>query len=450
MFIKNIKSLGLALLTTFFIGLTSCESYFGDVNLDPHAPLDASPAALLGTSQTRLVYTAGGELSRFSSIFTQQIDGIARQFDIYRTYGILPGDMNPLWNSLYAGILTDLQLLQAKADANNYNLYGGICRALQAHTLMLIADYFGDAPYADALNIDKALQPKYDTQAQLYTTIFSLLNEARTKLAASPGALVPSSTDFIYGGSAAKWTKYCNVLAARAYLHLGKLDASNYSKALAELAKGSFVSSADDARLAFGGGGAGVGDSPWAQFNVQRAGDVAPSKSHNTLLTSLKDPRAATYSVALNGAHPIFTPTQAVGILTFTEQKFIESECYLKSTTPDTAKARASMLAGIQSSFAEAKVANAVTAYDIYIAQAAVNPQGAPVTLKDVMTQKYLALYADPEVFTDWRRTGFPTLTPTTGSAIPRRLLYPQSEIDLNSSAPKNVNMFSRVGWDVQ
>jgi Starch-binding associating with outer membrane len=244
--------------------------------------------------------------------------------------------------------------------------------------------------------------------------------------------------------------KYCNVLSARAYLHLGKLDAANYSKALAELAKGGFASSADDARFAFAGGGAGVGDAPWAQFNVQRAGDVAPSKSHNTLLTSLKDPRAATYSVALNGAHPIFTATQAVGILTFTEQKFLEAECYLKSTMPDTAKARASMLAGVQSSFAEAKVANAATAYDTYIAQAAVNPQGAPVTLQGVMTQKYLALYADPEVFSDWRRTGFPALTPTTGTAIPRRLLYPQSEIDLNTNAPKNVAMFSRVGWDVQ
>jgi Starch-binding associating with outer membrane len=447
MFIKHIKSFSLIILLA--LGSSSCEQYFGDVNVDPNAPLDASPAALLGTVETRLVYTAGGELSRFSSIFTQQIDGIARQFEIYKNYGILPGDINPLWNSLYAGILADIQLLRNKADANNYNLYGGISRALQAHTLMLIADYFGDAPYSEAL-VANNLQPKFDTQAQLYTTIFALLSEARTKLAASPGALVPTTTDFIYGGSAAKWTKYCNVLAARAYLHLGKLDASNYSKSLAELAKGSFASSADDARFIFGGGGAGVGDSPWAQFNVQRAGDVAPSKSHKTLLTTLNDPRAATYSVGMNATHPIFTPTQAVGILTFTEQKFMEAECYLKLATPDTAKARLSMLSGIQSSFVEAKVVNPATVYDAYIAQSAVNPQGSPVTLQGVMTQKYLALYADPEVFTDWRRTGFPVLTPTTGNTIPRRLVYPQSEFDLNSNTPKNGTLFTRVGWDVQ
>ncbi|MEN9611536.1 MAG: hypothetical protein RLZZ628_2350 [Bacteroidota bacterium] len=450
MFIKNIKPFGLALLTTFFVGFNSCQSYFGDVNIDPNVPLDASPAALLGASEMRLVYTAGGELSRFSSILTQQVDGAARQFDIYRTYGILPGDINPLWNSLYAGILADLQVLQTKADANNYNVYGGICRALQAHTLMLIADYFGDAPYSDAFKVDNAIQPKYDTQAQLYTTIFNLLNDARTKLAASPGLLVPGGKDFIYGGSAAKWTLYCNVLSARAYLHLGKLDPANYSKALAELAKGSFSSSADDARITFAGGGAGVGDAPWAQFNSQRAGDIAPSKSHKTLLTTLNDPRVATYNVAMNGLHPIFTPTQAVGILTFTEQKFLEAECYLKLATPDTAKARISMLAGIQSSFTEAKVATPATAYDTYVKQTAVNPQGAPVTLQGVMTQKYLALYTDPEVFTDWRRTGFPVLTPTAGNAIPRRLVYPQSELDLNGNTPKNGTLFSRVGWDIQ
>jgi hypothetical protein len=59
-------------------------------------------------------------------------------------------------------------------------------------------------------------------------------------------------------------------------------------------------------------------------------------------------------------------------------------------------------------------------------------------------------LYADPEVFTDWRRTGFPVLTPTTGTAIPRRLVYPQSEFDLNSNTPKNGTLFTRVGWDIQ
>jgi hypothetical protein len=90
MLIKNIKSAGLALMTTAFLGLSACQSYFGDVNVDGNAPLDASPAALLLASETRLVYTIGGDITRFSALFTQQVEGFARQFQVYYTYGVLP------------------------------------------------------------------------------------------------------------------------------------------------------------------------------------------------------------------------------------------------------------------------------------------------------------------------------------------------------------------------
>ncbi|MEN9610774.1 MAG: hypothetical protein RLZZ628_1588 [Bacteroidota bacterium] len=445
MIIKNKKSIGLAFVAAALLGLNACKSYFGDVNVDPHAPLDASPAAILLAAETRLVYTIGGDFARYASVFTQHVDGYDRQFAGYQNYTFVPADFNTPWDNLYAGVLIDLKSLVAKADASGYNAYGGVARALQAHTLMMIADYYGDAPYSAALDATKTFQPAYDKQSALYTTIFTLLNDARTKLAAAPGVLKPGATDIIYGGSAAKWTKYCNVLAARAYLHLGKLDAANYGKALAELAKGGFASGADDARFAFAGNG--VGDAPWYQFNTNR-GDIATGARYKAMLTALKDPRMASYGADLDDAHPIFTQTQAVSLATFTEQKFIEAECKLKLATPDTAAARAAMLAGIQASFTEAGVDAA--AYAPYIAQSAVVPQGAPVTLQGVMIQKYLALYTDPEAYNDWRRTNIPALTPNLGTFVPRRFLYPQTELDLNSNTPKTTKLSDRVGWDIQ
>ena len=162
------------------------------------------------------------------------------------------------------------------------------------------------------------------------------------------------------------------------------------------------------------------------------------------ILKGLKDPRLEFYGADLNEDHPIFTPTQAVPLLTFTEQKFIEAECKLKIATPDPAGAKVAMLAGIKASFAEAGVADAD--YAPYIAQLTVNP--VVTTLNEVMIQKYLALFTDPEVFNDWRRTGIPALTPNLGSFVPRRFLYPQSELDLNTNAPKATKLSDRVGWD--
>ena len=445
MVIKKINSIGLALATVALLSLSACEKFFGDVNVDPNAPNDASPAAILLAAEARLAYTIGGDFSRFGSVFTQHVDGYDRQFAGYQNYTFVPGDFGTAWSNLYSGVLADLKRLKTKADAGKLDAYGGAARILEAHALMMVADYFGDAPYSKALDADKTYQPTYDTQAQLYTTIFALLTEARTKLAVPTNNInkaLSATQDIIYAGDNKQWIKYANVLAARAYLHLGKLDAGNYTKALAELAKGGFASSGDDARFAFAGGG--PGDAPWYQYNAQRQ-DILVGERYVKIFTDLADPRKATYGASLDEDHPIFTPTHKVALVTYTEQKFIEAECKLKSAVPDAAGAKAAMLEGIKSSFAEAGVTDAAK-YTTYIAQATVNP--ATTTMNQVMIQKYLALFADPEVFNDWRRTGIPALTPNLGTFVPRRFLYPQSELDLNTNAPKGTKLSDRVGWD--
>jgi hypothetical protein len=59
-------------------------------------------------------------------------------------------------------------------------------------------------------------------------------------------------------------------------------------------------------------------------------------------------------------------------------------------------------------------------------------------------------LFLNPEAWTLWRRTGSPVLTSISGNPIPRRLLYPQSEINYNgANVPQNVTLNSpKVFWD--
>jgi hypothetical protein len=79
--------------------------------------------------------------------------------------------------------------------------------------------------------------------------------------------------------------------------------------------------------------------------------------------------------------------------------------------------------------------------------------------LNVLISQKYLALFTQPEVWVDYRRTGFPVLTPAIGGAtgfnpgggIPRRLPYPISEITYNAgNVPANVQSYEspRLWWD--
>ncbi|HSV75935.1 MAG TPA: SusD/RagB family nutrient-binding outer membrane lipoprotein, partial [Bacteroidales bacterium] len=62
-----------------------------------------------------------------------------------------------------------------------------------------------------------------------------------------------------------------------------------------------------------------------------------------------------------------------------------------------------------------------------------------------------VALFLQPEVWSDFRRTGFPQLTPfnPAENTIPRRMLYPQNELNNNpDKVPQNITIFSRVWWD--
>jgi len=73
--------------------------------------------------------------------------------------------------------------------------------------------------------------------------------------------------------------------------------------------------------------------------------------------------------------------------------------------------------------------------------------------LQQIIEEKYVAIFGESmEPWTDFRRTGYPALTPPSNaviSSVPRSLFYPQSEIDLNPNAPKQkADLLQKVFWD--
>lgn len=96
----------------------------------------------------------------------------------------------------------------------------------------------------------------------------------------------------------------------------------------------------------------------------------------------------------------------------------------------------------------------------------AANPFDAAKALQQINEQYYIATFGDPhEVFTNWRRSGYPVLTPApmaaldgacaTDGSIPRRFRYPSTESQVNKTnydaavARQGGDTFStRVWWD--
>ncbi|MEM8907590.1 MAG: SusD/RagB family nutrient-binding outer membrane lipoprotein [Bacteroidota bacterium] len=443
---KSIKSYILLLLLSVF-SLNSCSDYFGDINLDPDNPLSVTPDVLLSQIEARIAYVVGGDASRYIGIYTQHVDGCCRQFFVYQNYGVQGVDVDVLWGqNLYSSILMDNRQLLTQAEANGYNHYAGVSKAIEAYAMMLLTDLFGDAPYSDAFQGTDLLQPQFDTQEEIYTAIFRLITESRALLAMEDaGVLFPGPDDLIYGGDLAKWGKFLNTIEARGRLHLSNVNADNYQAALDALDRGAFEGEQDDA--IFGFALAATSSAPWFQYTQQRD-DIDVGANYVALMEGLNDPRGAVYGAPIDQGvpHPILVADRQFPLLTYTEQEFIRAEATLE--TRGATAAHPIYLNAIRSSFNDAGLSE--SAYNDYIAQAAVDPGAASLTMEEVMTQKYIALFLDPEVFTDWRRTGIPDLTPNSGSQIPRRLPYAQNEVlsNTNTPSPTMVTQFTPVWWD--
>ncbi len=439
---KNFKYL---FLLFGLLAFTACEDYFGEnSNVDPDNPTVVTPNVILPQVQARLVYTYGGDFTRYVGLNTQTIDGISRQFAVLGQYGIQGSDVDTPWANMYSGTMQSNRRLATIAQDGGFNHYEGISVALESYAILVVTDMWGDVPYSDAFKFDEVgvYSPQFDSQESIYTAIFANLDRARALLASDDGGNAPGGDDLIYGGDASKWIQFCNVLEARARLHLSKVNGSSaYSGALAALA-GGFGSSSDNAGFPFGT--PATENAPWFQYIEQRD-DCETGATYVGILESLNDPRTATYGQPQTNDHPIYTKDQTVNLLSFTEQEFIKAEAMLM--TGDSDGAYAAYLSGIQSSMVEALVPDE---YDVYVAQSNVGVGAANLTLEDVMTQKYIALNTDPEVFADWRRTNLPALTPVTGTQIPRRLPYAQTEQFSNSNTPDaaSVSIFDRVWWD--
>ena len=73
------------------------------------------------------------------------------------------------------------------------------------------------------------------------------------------------------------------------------------------------------------------------------------------------------------------------------------------------------------------------------------------ITLEKIMYQKWVALFIQTEAYSDWRRTGYPTLTPNPNgntATIPVRLITPAPERLYNPNAVVVGDLEEPVWWD--
>jgi hypothetical protein len=142
-------------------------------------------------------------------------------------------------------------------------------------------------------------------------------------------------------------------------------------------------------------------------------------------------------------------------LISFTELKFLEAEALLRNG--NLLEAELSMEEAVRSSMSYLGIDASAT--ELYLSSH-VNFTNHPTTenkLQKIIEEKYVSLYFQGaiEIWADYRRTGFPFLTPyefgenelNPGGQIPQRLVYVSSEYSTNQ---ENVtNAASNIGGDL-
>jgi len=445
----KLKKFAPFLIVVVVLSAPSCKkTFWTDYNKNPQAPDSVSAALILPNVLSSMGYTQGGDMSRFTSLFTQQVVGAASQSQAYYNYVINPGVFDNLWPDYFTSVMVNNDTLMHLADRKGLNMYSGISRIFMAYSLQVGVDLWGDLPYSKAFQGDKNLKPSYDQQKGLYDTVASLVHQG-IALIANPdhGLFVPGNDDQLYHGDSASWVYFGHAILARLAIHQSKGNAAMAVTALQEAAK-AFPSAKFNAKFIFSTSESAA--NPWYQFNEQRPGDETFSDAPLIdRMTANNDPRVAVYTDPNTDLGAYYgSANSPVEFITYDEMLYLTAEGVLRNGGTFVA-AQAFLNQAITENMTKLGIGSADIA--TYLA----THGQMPVTSVDdaiafIANEEFTALYLNPEAWTVWRRTGSPALTPIAGNQIPRRLLYPQSELSFNTAnTPTGITLYApRLFWD--
>lgn len=455
----------------------SCKKVL-DINEDPNNPTQVATRLLLPAAQVQLGYTIGGSVNRVTGAFTQHYAGHRGQPLEYNQYDVNPSSTDDIWSSIYAVVLRDLKAVQVQSRASGDSVYVGVSQILMAYSFSVLTDMYGDIPFTQALQDNTDLTPAYDTQETIYPALIAMIDAGIANVKSTAG-LKPRTDDLMYGGNMVSWEKFGNSLKLRLLNHLSKRQPGAAAAFLAT-APALISTNAETAQVVYGESSANA--NPVHGFDVLSGRkDMAVASTIIDKMKALADPRMPQFFEAVkNGTNqgqylgnipggdeddageslfsrigPAYASINSpVVFMSAAEVQFIIAEVRLREG--NVAAAAAAYNAAITADFDYLGLGSSAAAY-------LQKPEVAfDNTLQRIIEQKWITLFQAPhEAWVDWRRTGFPLLTGAavsrTNGVIPRRLPYPQLEINLNRTSleagpgvPIPVEALKqRVWWDV-
>ena len=481
----------------FLVGLigalafTGCQKDFEEINTNPNEPTAVSPGFLLTNAQKAImdqVYDSFWGSRR--AMQTAQYWS-SNQYSNESRYQYRETTANSAWAAMYAGPLQDLQTIidlnsgDAAADYAGYGDNGNqiaVAKILQAWTFQHLTDAFGDIPMSAALKGGDDTAPSYDSQADVYAGLLTLLNEAMASMTNGSGP----QGDQVYGGNMDQWMKFANSLKLRVAMRMADVNGAA-AQAAAEAALGSGTIIAGNEDNALFNYLAGAPNNNPINEDAKTRNDFAASNTMVDMLASLGDPRVGVYYApavssgeyagevyGLDEANAALTPDDDVsqrgaailagdlaGIFFDAAQThFLAAEAAERGWT-SILSAEEHYNAAISLSMNYWGIADEAAIAD-YLAQEAVAYGTAEGAWNEkIGRQKWIALYMQGyEGWAEYRRLDFGVLAACADGAlqgdgsVPTRFMYPLDEQTLNNASWSAANggsdeLTDKMWWDV-
>jgi len=448
---------------SLFLLLGSCDKNFEEINTDPNNPTDVPSNLLLaGTLRNTANRIQDTYLAGESPLcWVQQLSKpVYNDGDLYKPR---LGSIQNLWDVFYSQVIMDAKVMKNLAVEEGNEKMQGVSLVVQAYSFQILTDAFGNIPFSEACQ-NGNFTPIYNTTMEVYTGIIEMLTEANTLL--DGAGEIDASQDLLYGGNSILWKKYANSLKFRALMRIsGSVDVSSQLQTIVDSGE-LFSSNDEEAKLLFLGADPNanpyyeglvltgrieewcMGENLVQMMDGTDTGvfdnrlEVYANLSEDGVYTGLPAGLSTTPTATFNeplsyiGDDMLIAESHAF-FMSYAQLNFLLAEAAEKLFISGGSTAAATYYAeGINASFQSvgADIGSYPTAYI-----------GGSTGLAQIGKQSYIALFMQGyEAWAEYRRTGYPILTPAPGgviSGIPSRFSYPgdeQSDNAVNYSSAVN------------
>ena len=476
------KKLLITFLALGFV-FVSCEfdEGFEEMNVNP---AKANQIDVGNKFAWTVLQTSGGRYENwrnsliYNSVLIQHFSATAGYWSGDKYYRV-NSYATSLWDRNYPSCVKGIEDIIAQLNAEgNSGTEMGMARILRVFIYHRITDTHGDIPYSEAGKgyIDGTLKPKYDAQQDIYMDFLSELEAGAAQISGNSSM---GNSDIIFGGNATKWKAWAHSMMLRLAMRMTKADAATAQAwAVKAISGGTMTSNDHNAVVAHTDGPEGINKNGHGEV-FQVDSNARMSKTMETHLTGdprmdvLFEPGSASGGVQagmpngssgsdytdLNGntvpgvatRHAYSAVASALQgrdvpmvFQTYAEVEFLKAEAAIRGWTSGSAETHYNN--GVTAAMKMLKqiypATTAITDAEIsaFLAGPGKLAASFPANWEMVMNEYWKATVLNEyEAYANWRRTGYPTLTPTkhpnseTNGQIMRRMIYPGGEASTNA-----------------